>query len=79
MVKLSLFNISFKGELNNVKEGSLKFVGTVEYVDSNNVTGKVQVILISVLILNLLLVVLTLKILHLLNLEHPDILHQERQ
>ena len=29
------------GELNNVKENSLKFVGTVEYVDQNNVTGKV--------------------------------------
>ncbi len=33
--------ITAGGELNNVKEGSLKFVGTVEYVDSNNVTGKV--------------------------------------
>lgn len=33
--------ITAGGELNNVKEGSLKFVGTVEYVDSNNVTGTV--------------------------------------
>lgn len=33
--------ITAGGELNNVKEESLKFVGTVEYVDSNNVTGKV--------------------------------------
>ena len=33
--------ITAGGELNNVKEDSLKFVGTVEYVDSNNVKGKV--------------------------------------
>lgn len=33
--------ITAGGELNNVKESSLKFVGTVEYVDSNNVTGTV--------------------------------------
>lgn len=33
--------ITAGGELNNVKEDSLKFVGTVEYVDSNNVKGTV--------------------------------------
>ena len=33
--------ITAGGELNNVKENSLKFVGTVEYVDQNNVAGKV--------------------------------------
>lgn len=33
--------ITAGGELNNIKEESLKFVGTVEYVDSNNVNGTV--------------------------------------
>jgi len=33
--------ITAGGELNNVKQNSLKFIGTIEYVDSNNVTGTV--------------------------------------
>jgi len=33
--------ITAGGELNNVKENALKFIGTVEYVDSNNVAGTV--------------------------------------
>ena len=33
--------ITAGGELNNVKQNAIKFIGTVEYVNASNVTGKV--------------------------------------